>query len=136
MPMLDAFIPEDAMFKRAENRLLSRLTGVLSLSGSADPSDPGARSLAYVWLHRPARLPESCISDHPFPKRSAFMKPQAIERWQRIAASGSSQGLEHLLADNIVFQSPVVHTPQVGKAIASKYLAAAIASALNNGSFR
>ncbi|MGB7210550.1 MAG: nuclear transport factor 2 family protein, partial [Pyrinomonadaceae bacterium] len=34
-------------------------------------------------------------------------------------------GLDSLLADDIIFYSPVVYTPQVGKAIAIKYLTAA-----------
>jgi hypothetical protein len=40
-----------------------------------------------------------------------------------------------LLADDVVFQSPAVHSPQVGKAITMKYLEAA-GCVLNNGSFR
>ena len=39
-----------------------------------------------------------------------------------------------LLADDVVFQSPVVHTPQRGKAITTQYLAAAL-QVLNNESF-
>jgi hypothetical protein len=31
-----------------------------------------------------------------------------------------------LLADHCVFHSPVVHTPQVGKALTTQYLAAAL----------
>jgi hypothetical protein len=39
-----------------------------------------------------------------------------------------------LLADDVVFESPVVHTPQLGKAITGKYLAAAM-HVLNNDTF-
>src|SRR5277367_4592630 len=53
------------------------------------------------------------------------MYPNAIERWREIAKSGDAGGLESLLADDVVFQSPVVHTPQRGKAITLKYLDAA-----------
>ena len=53
------------------------------------------------------------------------MYPKAIERWRAIVKSGSSAGLESLLADDVVFVSPVVHTPQRGKAITLKYLSAA-----------
>ena len=44
-----------------------------------------------------------------------------------IASSGKrdAQGLDALLADEAVFHSPVVHTPQAGKLITQKYLAAA-----------
>lgn len=34
-------------------------------------------------------------------------------------------GLDDLIADDCVFQSPAVHTPQLGKAITIKYLTAA-----------
>jgi hypothetical protein len=54
------------------------------------------------------------------------MYPQAIERWREIAKSREAAGLEKLLADDVVFVSPVVHTPQRGKAITLKYLRAAI----------
>ena len=54
------------------------------------------------------------------------MYPEAIERWREIAKSRDPAGLEELLADDVVFTSPVVHTPQRGKAITLKYLGAAI----------
>ena len=44
-------------------------------------------------------------------------------------------GLETLLADDVVFESPVVHTPQRGKAITLKYLSAATA-VLGGDTFR
>ena len=49
-----------------------------------------------------------------------------IDRWHRIVADREAVGLAELLADNVVFHSPVVHTPQVGKAITTAYLAAAL----------
>lgn len=48
-----------------------------------------------------------------------------IEMWHRLVEKRDAQGLDALLADEAVFYSPVVHTPQVGKAITKKYLAAA-----------
>ncbi len=54
------------------------------------------------------------------------MYPKAIERWREIAKSRDAAGLETLLADDVVFESPVVHTPQRGKAITLKYLSAAL----------
>lgn len=63
------------------------------------------------------------------------MKPPAIEHWHQFAQSPTAAGLDKLLADDVVFQSPVVHTPQVGKAITTKYLSSAV-KVLNNGSFR
>ena len=63
------------------------------------------------------------------------MIPPAIEAWHAIVKSRDVAGLERLLADDVVFVSPVVHTPQRGKAITVKYLAAAL-DALNGDSFR
>lgn len=53
------------------------------------------------------------------------MYPKAIRRWHEVAKSRDPAALETLLADDVVFQSPVVHTPQRGKAITTKYLSAA-----------
>jgi hypothetical protein len=58
-----------------------------------------------------------------------------IKAWHGLAEKQDVQGLDALLADEVVFHSPVVHTPQVGKAITKKYLAAAF-QALFNDSFR
>lgn len=63
------------------------------------------------------------------------MRPKAIEDWHRVAKTGDARLLDELLADDAVFQSPVVHTPQVGKAITTKYLASAML-VLNGDSFR
>ncbi len=48
-----------------------------------------------------------------------------LTTWHELAASGDAAGLDAILADNVVFHSPVVHTPQVGKAITTQYLSAA-----------
>jgi len=56
MPMLDAFIPEGALSAEAEERLLSQLTDILLRNEGADPSNPVVRSIAWVWLHRPAAV--------------------------------------------------------------------------------
>jgi len=50
----------------------------------------------------------------------------AIERWLEVARSGDPAGLDALLAEDVVFLSPVVHTPQRGKAITTRYLAGAL----------
>jgi hypothetical protein len=60
---------------------------------------------------------------------------EAIERWRAIARTRSPAGLDALLAEEVVFLSPVVHTPQRGKAITTRYLAAALA-VLGNSDFR
>jgi hypothetical protein len=61
--------------------------------------------------------------------------PPAIRRWHELAEARDVAGLDALLADEAVFLSPVVHTPQAGKAVVKRYLAAAF-QVLNNGSFR
>lgn len=48
-----------------------------------------------------------------------------LSTWHELVASRNTKGLGALLADKVVFHSPVVHTPQVGKAITTQYLAAA-----------
>ena len=63
------------------------------------------------------------------------MMSDPIKAWHRLAEKRDVQGLDALLADEVVFHSPVVHTPQVGKAITKKYLAAAF-QVLFNDSFR
>jgi phenylpyruvate tautomerase PptA (4-oxalocrotonate tautomerase family) len=56
MPMLDAFIPQGALSAEAEAALMSQLTDILLRNEGADPSDPRARGLAWVFLHRPAAV--------------------------------------------------------------------------------
>ncbi len=63
------------------------------------------------------------------------MRSDPIETWHRIARQRDAQGLDALLADEAVFHSPVVHTPQAGKLITQKYLAAAF-QVFFNASFR
>jgi hypothetical protein len=49
-----------------------------------------------------------------------------VTRWHRVAESRDPTGLDDLLSEDAVFHSPVVHTPQHGKAITTMYLAAAM----------
>ena len=50
----------------------------------------------------------------------------AIEEWHRIVRERDIDALDDLLADDVVFHSPVVHTPQRGRPITAMYLAAAV----------
>jgi hypothetical protein len=59
----------------------------------------------------------------------------AISQWHDIVRTRDASGLSELLSDDVVFYSPVVHTPQVGKAITSIYLTAAVV-VFGNESFR
>jgi len=58
-----------------------------------------------------------------------------IAKWHKLIQERDVKGLVTWLADDAVFHSPVVHTPQVGKAITQKYLAAAM-HVFGNDSFR
>jgi len=53
------------------------------------------------------------VTDHP------------IETWHRLVRTHDPSGLDALLADDAVFHSPIVHTPQRGKKLTSMYLGAA-----------
>lgn len=57
-----------------------------------------------------------------------------MDRWIAAAHAADPALLDALLDDDAVFESPVVHTPQVGKAITAKYLGAAF-TVLNNEHF-
>jgi hypothetical protein len=63
------------------------------------------------------------------------MASSVIERWHEIVRSRDIASLNALLAEDVVFESPVVHAPQNGKAITHKYLAAAL-HVLNNDTFK
>jgi phenylpyruvate tautomerase PptA (4-oxalocrotonate tautomerase family) len=54
--MLDAYIPDGALAPEAESGLLEKLTDLLIRHEGVDPSNTAARSLAWVFLHRPARV--------------------------------------------------------------------------------
>jgi ketosteroid isomerase-like protein len=58
-------------------------------------------------------------------------QPVAIARWHDIARARDVAGLDALLADDVVFLSPVVRTPQPGKALTKAYLGAALDALLN-----
>jgi phenylpyruvate tautomerase PptA (4-oxalocrotonate tautomerase family) len=53
MPMLDAYIPAGALSEEAEGLLLRRLTDLLLRHEGADPANQVARSIAWVFVHRP-----------------------------------------------------------------------------------
>lgn len=63
------------------------------------------------------------------------MTGTVMDRWHAVVQGKDASLLDALLAEDAVFESPVVHTPQVGKAITAKYLLAAF-QVLNNDSFR
>ncbi len=56
------------------------------------------------------------------------MIEQTIEKWHNHLRGKHPGGLDDLLADDVVFFSPVVFTPQRGKEITKMYLNAAFAT--------
>ena len=73
------------------------------------------------------------VIDPPFERAS--MTIDTVAEWHKLSKSRDTKGLNSLLAENVVFFSPVVHTPQVGKAVTVQYLSAAFV-VLFNESFR
>lgn len=63
------------------------------------------------------------------------MTDTVIHAWHEVVRTKDLAALAALIAEDAVFESPVVHTPQQGKAITVKYLAGAL-GVLNNDSFR
>ena len=54
------------------------------------------------------------------------MLPAVLRNWHEFVQSHDVIKLDQLLAEDVVFHSPVVNTPQRGKAITSLYLKAAM----------
>jgi len=48
-----------------------------------------------------------------------------LEAWHRVVRDMNPEALDEILAEDVVFHSPVVHTPQQGKALTRLYLMAA-----------
>lgn len=58
-----------------------------------------------------------------------------IDRWHSVVRTRDRAALAEMIAEGAVFESPVVHTPQQGKAVTVKYLESAL-EVLNNETFR
>lgn len=54
------------------------------------------------------------------------MIQDTVAAWHKLLKTKDAVGLDDILADNVVFYSPVVHTPQEGKLITTLYLTAAL----------
>jgi hypothetical protein len=53
------------------------------------------------------------------------MTGHPLDTWHRLVRTQDPTGLNDLLAEDAVFYSPVVHTPQRGRKLAALYLSAA-----------
>ncbi|GAB5348811.1 hypothetical protein [Alteriqipengyuania sp. 357] len=60
---------------------------------------------------------------------------QGLAEWHTLATTPDSKRLALLVTKDAVFHSPVVHTPQEGRALVVAYLSAAAAT-LGQGNFR
>jgi hypothetical protein len=56
----------------------------------------------------------------------SVVEAHPVAAWHRIVRERDAAGLDALLDADVVFHSPVVHTPQRGKALATLYLGAAL----------
>ena len=63
------------------------------------------------------------------------MTDHPVAAWHRLVRERDAGGIAVLLDDDAVFHSPVVHTPQRGRAVVSAYLSAAL-TVFANPSFR
>jgi ketosteroid isomerase-like protein len=63
------------------------------------------------------------------------MISDTMKAWHQLVETKDPAGLDRILADDVVFHSPVVHTPQAGKPITTLYLTAAL-HVLNNDTFK
>ena len=50
------------------------------------------------------------------------MTHSTLDAWHRMIKERDATALDEVLADDAVFHSPVVHTPQQGKALTKLYL--------------
>jgi len=53
-------------------------------------------------------------------------RPPAVAAWHRVVEARDPALLDDLLAENCVFRSPALHSPQEGRALTTTYLAAAV----------
>ena len=63
------------------------------------------------------------------------MSIDTLASWHRLVEERDAAGLDALLSEKVVFHSPILHTPQAGKALTKQYLMAAL-GILGNDSFR
>jgi len=50
---------------------------------------------------------------------------KTVKQWHQLLIAQNPSQLKDLLSDDVIFHSPVLHTPQKGKALATMYLSAA-----------
>jgi SnoaL-like domain len=63
---------------------------------------------------------------HKLSLPKGVIQMSTVGQWHEIVEQGSFQRLDEILAENCVFLSPVVHTPQQGRELTRLYLTAAM----------
>jgi predicted enzyme related to lactoylglutathione lyase len=103
----------------------------------AEDVEAEVRRLEQLGAKPVARIHTWCVMEAPTGQRFCVVRRHAsvIDRWHRLMTARDMAGLDDLLADDVVFESPAVFAPQSGKALTRKYLAAANV-VLNNVTFR
>ncbi len=75
-----------------------------------------------------------CLDSRPDKREPrCTMQSDTIKNWHALLESRDLSGLDRLIADDAVFHSPVVHTPQVGKELTRFYLTGAFYVLFDNG---
>ena len=59
---------------------------------------------------------------------------KGLDAWHKAVKAKTAEAVMPLLAEDAVFESPIVHKPQIGKALTGLYLTGAL-HVLNNDSF-
>lgn len=103
----------------------------------ADDVEAEVVRLEGLGARRIASVHSWWVMEAPTGQRYCVVRRQAgvIDRWHELMRTRDMSGLDDLLADSVVFESPALHTPQAGKALTRKYLSAANV-VLNNDTFR
>jgi ketosteroid isomerase-like protein len=109
------------------------------LDVKSDDIEAEVARLEALGARRVAQVHTWSVMEAPTGQRFCVvrMKPYdtVVDRWHQVVATRDAARLPGLLADDVVFQSPAVHTPQAGKAVTLKYLEAAL-RVLANEHFR
>lgn len=95
----------------------------------SDDVEAEVARLETLGARRVERVHTWSVMEAPTGQRFCVVRAQpkdsVVQRWHHVARTRDVSQLSDLLADDVVFQSPAVHSPQVGKAITLKYLEAA-----------
>jgi ketosteroid isomerase-like protein len=91
---------------------------------------PSSATTARLRLPERAGSATIAVSAHD---EGAPVIDDVIARWHRYLQDRDPEVLDGLLADDVVFHSPVVFTPQEGKAVTTRYLQAAAVALAGEG---